>query len=102
MNYKYKTYFKTTPMGEELYKKCEAGALKQEEVIEMLYKATRKLLTPSDVLYLYPTDVPITSIRRAITQLTKKGVLTMTDSTQESEWGRPEHHWIYSSFKHII
>ena len=102
MNPKYKSYFKTTPMGEELNQKCIAGALKQEEAIEMLFKATRKLLTPSDVLYLYPTHVPITSIRRAITQLTKKGILIKTDIDQLSEWGRPEHYWIHAEFSHII
>lgn len=99
MNYKYKSYFNTTPVGQEILNQCKAGSLKQEEAIEMFYKATEKQLTPSDILYLYPNNVPITSIRRAITQLTKKGILTMCESTKESEWGRPEHFWIHSNFK---
>ena len=45
MNYKYKSYFNTTPVGQEILKQCKAGSLKQEEAIEMFYKATEKQLT---------------------------------------------------------
>lgn len=98
----YKSYFQTTPMGEELRIKCELKAIKQEDGIEMIYKGTRRLLSPSDVLELYPTKVPITSVRRAITQLTKKNILVMSDATKQSEWGRPEHLWVHIDYKHLI
>tara|TARA_R110001606_G_C14842933_1_gene585995 strand:- start:116 stop:424 length:309 start_codon:yes stop_codon:yes gene_type:complete len=102
MNYKYKTYFKTTPMGAELYKKFSDGAIKQEEAVTLIFAASSELISPSDALYLYPDNVPITSIRRAITQLTKKGILVKTDYTKTSEWGKPEHCWVHSKFSHLI
>jgi hypothetical protein len=102
MKQNYKSYFKTTPMGKALQIKCEAGAIKQEEGIEQIFKGTRQRLSPSDVLELYPAKIPITSVRRAITQMTKKGVLVMTEATKLSEWGKPEHLWLHSDFKHLI
>lgn len=98
----YKAYFETTPIGEQLKIKAELNALKQEDAIELLFKATRKTMTPSEILEMYPTNVPITSIRRAITQLTKKGFLVQTDMTKKSPWGRPEHFWIHADYEHLI
>tara|TARA_R110002153_G_scaffold189041_4_gene341899 strand:+ start:8249 stop:8560 length:312 start_codon:yes stop_codon:yes gene_type:complete len=101
MKRNFKSYFHTTPMGEELKIKCELNAINQENGIELIYRGTRQILTPSDVLDLYPSKVPITSIRRAITQLTKKGILIQSNMTKESEWGRPEHYWIHKDYEHL-
>ena len=101
MKQNFKSYFKTTPMGKELLIKAENGAIKQEEGIELIFKGTRRLLSPSDVLELYPSEVPITSVRRAITQLTKKGILVMTEATKKGKWNKPEHLWIHSDFKNL-
>lgn len=98
----FKHYFQTTELGEELRIQCELGAIKQEDGIEKIYKGTRRLLSPSDVRDLYPAKIPITSIRRAITQLTKKGILVMTDATKKGEWGKPEHLWRHSDYDHLI
>ena len=68
----------------------------------MIYLGTRTKLSPSDVLELYPAAVPITSIRRAITQMTKKGILVMTEATKKGTWGKSEHLWIHSKFNHLI
>lgn len=100
-NFTAKKFFHTTPMGMDLKIKCELGAMKQETAIELIYDGTRSLLTPSDVLDLYPTKVPITSIRRAITQMTKQGILVQTKMTKQSEWGRPEHYWVHSNYRHL-
>lgn len=98
----YKSYFDTTNLQNDLRIKCEAGALTQEDGIENIFKGTRRLLSPSDVQDLYPKEVPITSIRRAMTQLTKKDILVMTDATKKGKWGRPEHLWRHSDYDHLI
>jgi len=102
MNYEYKSYFNTTPIGVELMKKCKTGAIKQEEIITVIFRQSQKMLTPSDILFLYPKNVPITSIRRAMTQLTKKGILDRSGQTKESQWGRPEHYWSHSIYRHTF
>ena len=54
-------------------------------------------LTPSEVYLIYNVDykpnTPITSIRRAMNTLTKRGKLVKTDEMKEGEYGKPEHCW---------
>lgn len=40
-------------------------------------------------------DWPLTSTRRAITNLTDAGILFKTDRTATGEFGRPEHLWTW-------
>ena len=37
--------------------------------------------------------VPLTSIRRALTNLTNAGELVKTDKQMKGMYGRPEHQW---------
>ena len=75
------------------------NTLKQEEFITEIFKNNpQSLIIPSQVLKayvkIYQKDTPITSIRRAITDLTSKGVLRKTSVTAMGEYGKVEHCWV--------
>jgi hypothetical protein len=86
--------------GKDLFSSNE-GARTQEEIIHDLFKAKRHMegklkFTPFEVLermefmgYKYP----ITSIRRAMSNLTKQGILEKTDEKKDEEYGKPNYYW---------
>ena len=91
------SYHNTTGLvGGEL-RQAEAGATKQERIILRLFSGLHDGhgLTPSQVhRKAFQSTVPITSVRRAITNLTDRGELVKTDDTAPGPYGRPEHLWI--------
>jgi hypothetical protein len=87
-----KTYFNTTNLSKEDLKESIANAFKQEELIVNLYKRYGSL-SPSDVLKLLDFKYPITSVRRAITTLTKKHLLIKTEVQKKGLYGKLEYIW---------
>ena len=73
----------------------EAKAKTQEEVILDLFNQYDKTdLTPDEVLLLCKFEnTPITSIRRAITNLTKQGKLTKTNIQRKGQYGKMTFAW---------
>ena len=100
-------FFNTTKeTGEELAK-GKAKATTQEEVILKVF-IDRKQLSPSDIKDIFAgsfwniegdmsyhmfKDVPLTSIRARITNLTKKGKLIKTDKKKLGRYDRNEYIW---------
>ena len=79
-----------------------ANTRKQEEFIEKVFLHNHKaLLSPSKVHEIYnkyiQKKVPITSIRRAMTDLTEKGVLRKTSVTAIGIFGKKEFCWCLKS-----
>lgn len=77
-------------------------AKKQEDVILDFFKRNKgQAYTPYEVLvFCYPKhphfegfEVPLTSIRRAITNLTSEGVLEKTGLMKECQYGKFVHTW---------
>ena len=87
-----KLYFNTTNLSGEDLKESIAGAFKQEEIIISLYKRHGSL-SPSDVLKLLDFKYPITSVRRAITNLTTKHYLIKTEVQKKGLYGKAEYIW---------
>ena len=52
-----------------------------------------RLVSPWQMQGMLEGDVPITSIRRAMTNLTKRGVLVKTDHKRRGRHGRSEYMW---------
>ena len=72
----------------------EAKASAQEDIVKNIFRGKRKGLTAPEVLRLYPDNmVPLTSIRRAITNLTNTGYLVKTPFKREGLFGR--NNFIY-------
>ena len=67
---------------------------KQEDIVKGLF-LKYKNLTPSDVYQKYPHKhtTPLTSIRRAITDLKNDGFLIKTDQRKPGMFGSPEHYY---------
>jgi len=69
---------------------------KQEDEIARIFRA-HKRLSPSQAHELYDGgSVPLTSIRRAITNLTIDGVLVKTEAKRLGIYGKVEHVWEYT------
>jgi hypothetical protein len=67
--------------------------MKQEEYILAFFKDEEKPQSPSMVYDALPEHWPITSVRRAITNLTTAGELVKTNNTVTGMYGKPEHLW---------
>ena len=69
---------------------------KQGERILIILKQSRKALTPFEVLETYCDyypEIPITSIRRAMTDLTNDGKLVKLSEMKQGNYGKPNHKW---------
>ena len=94
-------FFNTINFSGKELEKANAKAAKQEDLILALFKANPdKKLSPSQVhtifgrkYQLYP---PITSIRRAMTNLTGRLELIKTDEMIPGLYQLPEHTWKYA------
>jgi len=90
-------YYNTTnEVGEDLIF-YELKATKQKDAVLELFQIHKKL-SPSQCLRKYQiktgkVKTPITSIRRAITDLTNEGSLCETPEKMYGEYGRNEHFW---------
>ena len=66
----------------------------EREVINSLESVIN--MTPSDIWHIYSEEyknVPLTSIRRAITSLTNDKQLVKTDKMKQGIYGKLEHCW---------
>ena len=88
------SFYNTTGLaGERLERRIEQ-AESQEEVVEALFEAhPAARLTPFEVQEAVLPGSPITSVRRAITNLTDQGVLRKTDYQKEGPYGDPNYTW---------
>jgi len=77
-------------------------AMTQEQSIESIFLTKMWMystdkLTPSEICLIYNVDynpdTPITSIRRAMNTLTKKGKLIKTDEMRDGFYDKLEHCW---------
>ena len=89
------SYYNTNKeQGNEL-KKSEQKAATQEHVILKLYKMNGGSLSASQAWSYYgPVAAPLTSIRRAISNLVSQGYLVRTERMTMGMYGKQEH--IYS------
>lgn len=85
--------------GDELIQ-SEKKTQSQDDLVLWLFRAyNNNGFTPSKVrenlidLRKISKDVPLTSIRRAMSTLTDKGLLTMTEVKKKGTLGKPEHVW---------
>ena len=73
------------------------NAVKQEDLVLGIFQRYRaQNLTPEEVSDALEQDghvYPITSIRRAITDLTNKDVLKKTDYMRMGSWNKMTHAW---------
>ena len=91
-------FFNTTNETGPALKKCRKAVVKQEKEVLEKFKDLSvagdqfEQFAPSEIHSLLP-QYPITSIRRAITNLTEAGYLRKTHVKIMSPWDRREHCW---------
>ena len=87
------SFFNTTNERQPERTTYEAKAVKQEDLILRLYKSMREPMSPDKVSRLLGDAFPITSVRRAITNLTGRGQLVKTTRKIQGRYGRPNYLW---------
>lgn len=65
----------------------------QEAAVLDVFHAAGRALSPSEVHARMPGRVLLTSVRRAMSNLTNAGALVKLDQVQPGPFGQPEHLW---------
>jgi len=92
-------YYNTNRESGETLAKSQATTVSQEEKIYEYFQTRTRLglaenVAPHDLIVsLFPDNTPITSIRRAITNLEKAGKLAKTDFMVMGIYGKMVHTW---------
>ncbi len=88
-------HYNTTNKTGEALKNAQQRTLSQEEKIMNFARSTdMAMFSPSLVCQLvFSIRTPLTSVRRAMTDLTSKGLLEKTSHQTEGLYGEPEYCW---------
>ena len=91
------SHHNTTRESDQQLADYEERAITQEDrILEYFARNWHTEISPSRVQrYLMP-NVPLTSVRRAITNLTTQGRLERTEKKVDGAYGRPEYCWRYA------
>lgn len=91
------TYYDTTHVSAPKLREYRRKASVQEQRIEQYMRARPfAMFSPDHIQATVVPDAPLTSVRRAMTNLTKAGVLEKTDRQVTGTYGRPVYLWRYA------
>jgi len=79
--------------GSTLRTSQKKAAKQQDVILDLFYWHPEMCLTPFEVQTLTELKSPITSIRRAITNLAEAGKLIRTDKMRLGIYGKQNHTW---------
>lgn len=89
-----KDYYNTThETGTDLKTRRGKAVGLQSRILELFKQHPTKNFTPFEMQKLDNYNKPITSVRRAITNLTKAVLLEKTDIKREGDYGAPNFTW---------
>ena len=90
-------YYDTTHEPKNELKRSREIAAKQETIIYGAFVARKDHnITPSEIWKeVFEQRIPLTSVRRAITDLTDQGLLIKTKIKRIGHYGKREHAWQY-------
>ena len=90
------SFHNTTKLSGQPLADAETHCRNQEERILYLFRVYDTPMTPSEVFkkwqLVWPV-IPLTSVRRGLSNLTKRGELEMTDELVTGVYGALEHYW---------
>lgn len=87
-------YHTTTLEPQRVIDRYQAKAAHQDELVLAWFRQHPGILaTPEQVWQAVLPMAPLTSVRRAMTNLTNRGLLLKTEHTRESMYGRRAHTW---------
>lgn len=88
-----KHFHNTTQETGEKLKDYTRKAVSQERYIHNLFIIADKPMTASQVYLQFSASTPITSIRRAMSNLKEQGVLEKLEDKATGLYGHPEHYY---------
>jgi len=89
-----KYYNTTNEKGSDLRKNISKANYQNTRVMELFRdESSDDGYSPSQVMHLALPNAPITSVRRAISDLTEAGYLTKTQDKRYGIYGRLEYIW---------
>ena len=89
-------YFNTNRESGDILKQSISTARRQQTLVLSIFRSfPGALLRPEDVHRHFGDHVPLTSIRRAITNLTQEGKLEKTPHMTFGKYGKKVHLWRY-------
>ena len=94
-------FYNTIHSQGEVLNKAIATCKKQGEIILQIFKTYNKALTPVMVHTIYTRyheDILLTSVRRSISDLTKKGWLKKLNQQAPGMYGKSNYMWIIKKF----
>lgn len=95
------SFFNTTRItGDELATYRRQAVTQETVIAEFFRQRPGRLFTPSDLSSLLPR-APLTSIRRAVSNLTAQGLLEKTAHKRPGTFNRPEHAWRLKEGNHV-
>jgi hypothetical protein len=87
-------YYNTTGLSGSVLVEYGNKVLAQDETIERFFRARPgQSFTPCDVWGCVATGTPLTSVRRSMNTLTKRGVLVKTEAKKIGLYKHPNHLW---------
>lgn len=87
------TYYNTTHLAGETLTEKEGKTETQEQIILEMFKKHKRFSPFQVYRRRFAGKAPITSVRRAIHDLTKAGKLRKTDEKVPGQYDDPEHVW---------
>ena len=93
-----KEYYNTLNESDIVFKESKDKAKKQKDQIFAIFRHTLRPMTPTEIWENFGfknNNTPITSIRRAITNLESEGLLEKTDIKKPGIYGKANYCWIY-------
>jgi len=87
-------FYNTIQLNGKDLQTAKSNCKSQEEYIKWIFSKKPNLqITPSELLNYFEKNVPITSVRRALTNLTNDNFLEKTEKFRMGKYGKPEHIW---------
>lgn len=97
------TYFNTNKESGTTLAKSEAKAKTQEGAVYRFFETNPTVsATPSHVQNLVLATCPLTSVRRALTNLTNAGKLIKTPVMADGSFGKKVHTWRLKRESHTL
>jgi len=91
-------YYNTNNETEGTLQNSRQNSDRQQDIIYRVFEANPNMtLTPFEIEAATGQNWPITSIRRAITDLTSEGKLEKTDEKRMGPYGKQTYCWKYIS-----
>lgn len=87
------SYYNTNKIKGDALKTSQKKTESQESLIYNFFLDNEEPLSPSMILNKSDLNCPITSIRRALTNLTLDKKIIKTSRTVKGIYGKPEHLW---------